>query len=315
MIPTITAISIIENYNRALTERPVIQSNPHTQASLNLYVPATGQSSAKSFQSSEVERPVTVHNNEPTDPASPRQSNAHSAQAPSPNSEYPVKDKLAAKPFQSSNESSGHNASRNPDGGWQYCLATSPADHKVYVSVPFPKTAKLNIIIIAFSQRLVDLQHEAVQCPVSKYKGSIATMREDAISFNRKIGNAIVTLNWQPFSFSEDEDPIDAAIYTGEAGTILDHGAAWQYCVATSYAENKVYISAPFPKSASLHANETAFSKKLLETKIRADAVQCPGGSDKSSILTMRQRAISFNQDRGNMIVTLDWTLQNHAGG
>ena len=85
------------------------------------------------------------------------------------------------------------------------------------MSSPFPKTASLNVVAIAFSQRLVELPHEAVQCPVSKYKGSIATMREDAIKFNRKIGNTIVTLNWQPFSLSDDEDPIDATIYTGDA--------------------------------------------------------------------------------------------------
>ena len=143
----------------------------------------------------------------------------------------------------------------------------------------------------------------------------MATMRDDAIGFNRKIGNTIVTLNWQPFSLSEDEDPIDAAIYTGDSGTSPDPSAAWQYCFAPSYAENKIYISAPFPKNTSLHASEIAFAKKLLESEIQHDAVQCPNGNDEPVISSMRQRAISFNQDRGNTIVTLDWTLQSQSGG
>jgi hypothetical protein len=232
-------------------------------------------------------------------------------------SEHLIKDKLADSSFQTlEDESTGYNAfnsnsdrSHDADGGWQYCLAASRADHKVYVSPPFPKMAKLNIIGIAFSQRLLEHQHEAVQCPVSKYKGSIATMREDAIGYNRKIGNTIVTLNWQPFSVSDDVDPIDATVYTGASGINLDHSGAWQYCLAPSYTDNKVYISAPFPKSVSLHANEKAFARKLHESKIQHGAVQCPNGSDEPSILSMQQRAISFNQDRGNTIITLGWTL------
>ena len=48
-------------------------------------------------------------------------------------------------------------------------------------------------------------------------------MRDDAISFNQKIGNAIVTLNWEPYALSEDEDPIDATIYTGQSEMSQDH--------------------------------------------------------------------------------------------
>jgi len=230
---------------------------------------------------------------------------------------------LEAKAFHpSAIEATRHNAinsSSDPssvaNNGWQYCLATSGAEHKVYISPPFLRTAELNIIQVEFAQRLLELQHEPVQCPISKYKGSMATMRDAAIGFNRNIGNTIVTLNWEPFSVSEDEDPIDATIYTGESGTSLDRSAAWQYCFAPSYAENKIYISAPFPKSASLHESETAFAKKLLESEIQHDAIQCPNGNDEPAISRMRQRAMSFNQDRGGTIITLDWTLPSQSGG
>jgi hypothetical protein len=243
------------------------------------------------------------------------QSNVDSAQTKlSVEPDYPIKGQLAAKAFQpSADETTRHNSSSNPSSvantGWQYCLATSGAEHKVYVSSPFLRTAELNIIQAEFAQRLFELQHEPVQCPIGKYKGSMAIMRDDAISFNRTIGNTIVTLNWEPFSVSEDEDPVDASIYTGDSGTSRNRSTAWQYCLAPSHTENKIYMSTPFPKSASLYASETAFAKKLLESEIRHDAVQCPNGNDEPSISSMRQRAISFNQDRGNMIITLNWML------
>ena len=266
-----------------------------------------------------------AHNSNQADPARSAmqsnsdfaRSNADSVQTKvSLDPESPIS-QLEAKAFQpSAIEATRHNAinsSSDPssvaNNGWQYCLAASRAEHKVYISPPFLRTAELNIIQVEFAQRLLELQHEPVQCPISKYKGSMATMRDDAIGFNRNIGNTIVALNWEPFSVSEDEDPIDATIYTGESGTSLDRSAAWQYCLAPSYAENKIYISAPFPKSASLHASETAFAKRLLESEIQHDAVQCPNGNDEPAILSMRQRAIGFNQDRGNTIMTVDWTL------
>jgi hypothetical protein len=203
---------------------------------------------------------------------------------------------------------------RDAGSGWQYCLAASRGDHKVYISSPFSRTVDLNIIGILFSQRLVGLQHEAVQCPIARYKGTMATMRDDAIRFNQKIRNAIVKLNWEPYALSDDEDPIDAPIYTGQSEMSQDHPAAWQYCLAPSYAENKVYVSAPFLKGESLNATEIAFAKELHESELPHDVVQCPNGTDELKISSMRQDAISFNRDRGNTIVTLDWTLQNRSG-
>jgi hypothetical protein len=161
-----------------------------------------------------------AHNSNQADPARSAmqsnsdfaQSNADSAESQfSLDPESPIKGQLAARAFQpSANETTRHNAiqsSSNPSSvvntGWQYCLATSGAEHKVYISPPFLKTAELSTIQVEFAQRLIEVQHEAVQCPISKYKGSIATMRDDAISFNRVIGNAIVALNWEPFSVSE----------------------------------------------------------------------------------------------------------------
>jgi hypothetical protein len=121
-------------------------------------------------------------------------------------------------------------------------------------------------------------------------------------------GNTIVTLSWEPSQFypPEDEDPVDENIYTGNSGPSAD-GSAWQYCLAPSYAENKVYISSPFPKSAPLSNTETAFAKMLFQSEIQHNAVQCPNGNDEPSISNMRQHAISFNHELGNTIITLNW--------
>ena len=105
-------------------------------------------------------------------------------------------------------------------------------------------------------------------------------MRQHAIRFNLKVGYAIVALNWDPSQFSKEtgEDPMSENIYTGNSGPIAQ-GATWQYCLAPSYAENKVYISSPFPKSASLKTSETSFAKMLVQSKIQHDGVQCPTGT------------------------------------
>ena len=194
--------------------------------------------------------------------------------------------------------------------GWQYCLAPSHAEHKVYISPPFPKSAELSNTETAFAQMLLQsgVQHDDVQCPIGNDEGSISTMREHAISFNRKVGNTIVTLSWEPSQFSqpEDEDPVDENIHTGNSGPSAD-GSAWQYCLAPSYTEHKVYISSPFPKSAPLSNTETAFAKMLFQSEIQHDAVQCPNGNDEPSISSMREHAISFNHDLGNTIITLNW--------
>ena len=95
-------------------------------------------------------------------------------------------------------------------------------------------------------------------------------------------------------------------IYTGNSGPIAQ-GATWQYCLAPSYAENKVYISSPFPKSASLKTSETSFAKMLVQSKIQHDGVQCPTGTDKPSIANMREYAIGFSHDLGNTIITYNW--------
>jgi len=193
--------------------------------------------------------------------------------------------------------------------GWQYCLAPSHAEHKIYISPLFPKSAALSNTETAFAQMLLqsDAPHDDVQCPNSNDEHSISSMRQRAINFNRKAGNMIVTLNWEPLKFSQP-DAANDNIYTGNGGPSTDiNGSVWQYCLAPSQAEHKIYISPLFPKSAALSNTETAFNQMLVKSKIRHDDVQCPNGNDEDSISSMRQTAISFNHKVGNTIITLDW--------
>jgi hypothetical protein len=83
--------------------------------------------------------------------------------------------------------------------------------------------------------------------------------------------------------------------------------ADWQYCLAPSHADHKVYISEPFPSSRVWGKSDGVLDRALDQSGMRHDVVQCPRADDKSTIEIMRQKAISFNQMTGNEIVNLKW--------
>ena len=81
--------------------------------------------------------------------------------------------------------------------------------------------------------------------------------------------------------------------------------ADWQYCLAPSQAEHKVYMSDPFPVRGTLEDADTAFEQMLDLAGLRHDVVQCPRADDERSIVMMQQYAISFSHGTGNTIVHL----------
>jgi hypothetical protein len=181
---------------------------------------------------------------------------------------------------------------------WRYCLAPSQAQHMVYITPPFAPGATTDI---AFAKMLRQVQHDDMQCPIADSEASILIMRRHALSFNRNAGNIIVT--WEPPKFF---GPASKNIVTGKKGPSREP-SAWQYCLASSHREKKIYISSPFARAESLTASKTAFVKMLFRSNIKHIDVQCPMGKDEPSILSMRNNAISFNQNRGNVIITLNW--------
>jgi hypothetical protein len=81
--------------------------------------------------------------------------------------------------------------------------------------------------------------------------------------------------------------------------------ADWQYCLAPSHAEHKIYMSSTFPVLGVLADADDAFERMLDQAGLRHDDVQCPRADDERSILLMLQYAINFNQENGNTIVHL----------
>jgi hypothetical protein len=266
----------------------------HNQATA---CPATRQSNSNTAPTKLPPSSKSVTGNQSPPDEFPSSPTAHAAADHSPVNS--TSSPLHTGEFPTADDGAGDNSSSDRSSvGWQYCLAPSHAEHKVYVSPPFSKKTDTQI---AFRQMLVQVQHDDVQCAISDNEVSIVIMRQHAIDFNRKAGNTIVL--WEPPQFGR---PGDENIYTGNNGPAL-HNSKWQYCLASSYAGKKIYISPPFPKSASLSANEATFSEMLSQSNIKHEPVQCPIAKDKSSISSMREHAISFNHDLGKTIVTLNW--------
>jgi hypothetical protein len=80
---------------------------------------------------------------------------------------------------------------------WHYCLAPSRAEHKIYISEPFP-TGNLGSGDRAFERMLAEsgIRHDEVQCPRADSEGNIAAMRQYAINFNQEYGNAVILVRF-----------------------------------------------------------------------------------------------------------------------
>ncbi len=83
---------------------------------------------------------------------------------------------------------------------WRYCLAPSHAEHKIYVSPPFPATVSMDEAESQFGRTLSrsGLHFDDVQCPRSDGETAALTMQQHAIVVNRELGNEIINLRWKP---------------------------------------------------------------------------------------------------------------------
>lgn len=81
--------------------------------------------------------------------------------------------------------------------------------------------------------------------------------------------------------------------------------ADWQYCLALSHAEHKVYMSATFPMRGTLGDSDRVFQRMLDNAGLRYDDIQCPRADDERSIVMMMQYATSLNSGNGNTIIHL----------
>jgi hypothetical protein len=85
-------------------------------------------------------------------------------------------------------------------GDWRYCLAPSHSQHKIYMSPPFPATVSMANAESQFGRLLSQsgLRFDDVQCPRGEDETAAMTMQQHAISINRRLGNEIVHLRWEP---------------------------------------------------------------------------------------------------------------------
>jgi hypothetical protein len=85
---------------------------------------------------------------------------------------------------------------------WRYCLAPSHADHKIYISMPFPATMSMDAAESQFGRALAHsgLRYDDVQCPQSNSESDAFAMQRHTIGMNHELGIQIIDTRWKPGS-------------------------------------------------------------------------------------------------------------------
>jgi hypothetical protein len=85
-------------------------------------------------------------------------------------------------------------------GDWLYCLAPSGADHKIYMTAPFQESSATGDAESQFRRSLSwsGLVYDVVQCPRSDNETAALAAQQQAMDYNRKLGNQIVSMHWIP---------------------------------------------------------------------------------------------------------------------
>ena len=81
----------------------------------------------------------------------------------------------------------------------------------------------------------------------------------------------------------------------------------WEYCLAPSYAENKIYFSKPIPISSIIGKADDLFDSLLNKARLPHDVVQCPIAPNKPTLLFRQKHAVGFNETSGITIVYRNW--------
>jgi hypothetical protein len=103
--------------------------------------------------------------------------------------------------------------------------------------------------------------------------------------------------------------PIKAAMALGLAMMVLHQtarGAEWAYCIAPADAQNRIYVSNPFPVSAA-GAAEPGFDIALTEHRLPHDTVECARAENEAAAIIMRQHAVAVNRQWGRQVIDMPW--------
>ena len=106
--------------------------------------------------------------------------------------------------------------------------------------------------------------------------------------------------------------PASDAPATKNTKTLLKMASAdnwqdWQYCLAPSYADHKVYLSEPIPVSGIVNRADAAFDRMLNKAGLLHDVVQCPRAPNKPTLLFRQKYTIRFNEEIANRIIPVKW--------
>jgi hypothetical protein len=85
---------------------------------------------------------------------------------------------------------------------WRYCLAPSHAEHKIYVSMPFPARIAMDAAESQFGRALTrsGLRYDDVQCPQSDSESGALAMQRHAVGINHELGIQVINIHWKPGS-------------------------------------------------------------------------------------------------------------------
>ena len=79
----------------------------------------------------------------------------------------------------------------------------------------------------------------------------------------------------------------------------------WQYCLALSHAEQRVYVT---NVAVERPGAEGAVSRSITGAGLDFDEVQCPRADDHLSLVVMRDYAMRYNSQVGMTVVRLPAT-------
>lgn len=116
----------------------------------------------------------------------------------------------------------------------------------------------------------------------------------------------------KPASDGPVTNPASDAPATKNTKTLLKMASAdnwqdWQYCLAPSYADHKVYLSEPIPVSGIVNRADAAFDRMLNKAGLLHDVVQCPRAPNKPTLLFRQKYTIRFNEEIANRIIPVKW--------
>jgi hypothetical protein len=100
---------------------------------------------------------------------------------------------------------------------------------------------------------------------------------------------------------------LTTAIFLAAIVSQTASGAEWEYCLAPSNGEHKVYISDAFETDVSSWKSGELFEHILVRSGLQHDVVQCPRADSVSAIMTMRQHAVAYNNQIGRTVIYVRW--------